>query len=391
VSWRTRCREGDFQGSAIRRLSAVALPAIALAAACALSVSASAAPGSDAHALKQPATQTLKKTMWGPTELNGKSLFPTYRDLGVGIYAMQVRWNEVAPDARPEDPRDPNDPAYEWPAGIADAISEAASYGMHVQIMIMGTPPWANDHLSWEWAPDHPSDFGDFAAAIAGKYPTVHLWMIWGEPNRQPNFQPLFPGPRNGKGPLDEAQALAPHLYARLLDSAYAALKGVNPANLVIGGNTFTASGFQSIRTYQWIRYLRLPDGSRPRMDMWGHNPFSFRKPKLKGPRSKRGVVTFSDLRWLAQALDHAYPDQRLKLYLSEWGVPIGFKDKDLLYSLRPAQGANWIRAAYRISRRWKRIYTLGWIHVTDTKRSSQGLFDSSGKRKSAYKVFKRS
>lgn len=55
--------------------------------------------------------------------------------------------------------------------------------------------------------------------------------MIWGEPSRK--FQ----------WALDSAlgsQTIAPRAYAEILDASYGALKAVNSANLVIGGDTFT-------------------------------------------------------------------------------------------------------------------------------------------------------
>jgi hypothetical protein len=363
----------------------IVLSALALAAAAAVSVSAMAAqPVAQASGLP-----TVKKGIWGPLTLNGRSLFPTYRDLGVGIYNTQAHWDQIAPTNRPANPTDPSDPAYQWPEYIDQAITEAGRNGLKVQLMIIGAPPWANGGQSPRWAPQQPSDFADFATAIAKKYPSVHLWMIWGEPNREPNFAPFTPA-TSATGPLNQAQAVAPRLYAQLLDAAYGALKGVSPANLVIGGNTYpAASSTGDINTYQWIQYLKLPDGSRPRMDMWGHNPYGFHKPNLKDPPSPRGTVTFSDLRRLTRALDRAdFPGPPLKLYLSEWGVPIGFKDKDLLYSLKPAEALEWIRAACRIVRS-KRIYSLGWVHPVDTNRSSQGLLTTSGKRKPSFNAFK--
>jgi hypothetical protein len=157
----------------------------------------------------------------------------------------------------------------------------------------------------------------------------------------------------------------------------------------VIGGNTYTSAGPGAIYPYQWIRYLRLPDGSRPRMDMYGHNPFTFRKPRFKDRPSRRGAVSFGDLPRLTRALDRAYPGRRMKLFLSEWGVPIGFWDADLRYSLKPREGTRWIRAAFRIARRWDRIYTLGWVHPVDTEKNSQGLLDRSGRPKAGYAAFR--
>ena len=336
-----------------------------------------------------PSPQSVKKSIWGPIKLNDRSLFPTYEDLGVGIYQIQAHWDQIAPRTRPEDPTNPGDPAYRWPSYLDFAISQARRHDIRVLIQIIGAPGWANGGRHWSWTPDQPSDFADFATAIAKRYPRVRYWMIWGEPNRRPNFKPLTPARRTGKTKLTAAQARAPRIYAQLLDASYAALNSVDPDNLVIGGNTFTSAGPGAIYPYQWIRYLRLPDGTRPRMDMYGHNPFTFRKPRLKDRPSRRGAVSFGDLHRLVRALDRAFPGQRLKLFLSEWGVPIGFRDADLRYSLDPKEGKRWIRAAFRIARRWKRIYTLGWVHPVDTEKNSQGLLDRSGRPKAGYRVFK--
>jgi hypothetical protein len=345
----------------------------------------------DDSGLEGPAPQTEKKTMWGPiTDANGASLFPTYRDLGVGIYATQIHWDTTAPKRRPENPEDPRDPAYVWPSYVDYAVTQSRKQGIEVMIQIIGAPRWANGGRDWRWSPNNPRDFADFAVAAAKRYPNVHLWMVWGEPNRGPNFQPLTPASRD-IGPLKKAEQVAPRRYAQLLDSTYGALNGLNPANQIIGGSTYTAAGPGDIGTYQWIDYLKLPDGSRPRMDLYGHNPFGFSKPDLDDPPSAKGGTAFGDLDDLTEALDEAYPEQELKLFLSEWGVPIGFKDQDLLYSLDREEGEEWIRAGFEIARDWDRIYTLGWVHPVDTPYSSQGLLNKKGNPKPGYYVYKES
>jgi hypothetical protein len=379
-------RTGGARGGEARPLPVIAI--LAVAALLAGPPAAEAAPTPTA----EPAapSQTPKKTMWGPITFNGQSMFPTYRDLGVGIYATTAHWDQVAPTAKPANPTDPNDPAYTWPSYVDFAVAEAQKYGIQVQILIRGTPPWANGGKSAKFAPTQVSDWTDFATAIAKKYPSVRLWMIWGEPNREPNFGP-FTSARRNVGKLSKAEQVAPRTYAQLLDTAYGALKAVSPANLVIGGNTYTSAGRGDINPYQWIRYLKLPNGRRPRMDLYGHNPYGFDIPNLKDPPSPKGSVAFGDLRRLVKVLDKAFRGQRLKLYLSEWGVPIGFKDKDLLYSLKAKEGKRWIRAGFKIARRWKRIYTLGWVHPIDTPYSSQGLLDKNGRKKPSYKVYRKS
>ncbi|CAN5515165.1 hypothetical protein BH20ACT15_BH20ACT15_10160 [soil metagenome] len=343
----------------------------------------------DAAAQRQPGLMTPKKAMWGPLERDGHSLFPRYRDLGVGIYQTAVRWDQVAAEP-PADAEDPDDPAYTWPQYLDAAVEGAAANGMRAMVMLSGAPRWANGNGGWNWPAEDPADFADFAAAAARRYPSVNLWMIWGEPNRRPNFGPVVPA--GFKGKLDGGQRRAPRIYARMLDAAYGALKSVSPANLVIGGNTYTSAGKGNIRPNQWARYMKLPGGARPRLDMWGHNPFSFKKPDLGARPSRGGAVTFSDLRRFARLIDRQKFRGRRhpRLYLAEWGVPIGFKDRDLLYSLEPKAGREWIRAALQITRRWKRIYTLGWIHPFDTAHNSQGLLNRDGHPKPGYSAYRK-
>lgn len=357
-----------------------------IVASCVGAGGASAAPGPAVSA--QGAEQTVKKSVIGPPATNGTSLLPAYRDLGVGVWQTSVRWDTVAL-SRPANPTDPSDPAYLWPPELAPAVNEATSLGMQVSINLTGTPRWANGGLSARWVPTDPTDFANFAAAASKRYPQVRLWMIWGEPNRDANMAPFTPS--KPKGPLTADQQLAPHNYARILDSSYAALKAVNPANLVIGGNTFLSRGGNVIAPYQWIRYLTLPDGSRPRLDMYGHNPYGYRKPRLKGPQSPAGAVDFVDLPRLVKAIDRVFPNSP-PLFLSEWGVQGAKKHSrsELGFVLPFKRQAQWIRIAFRIARRWDRIYTMGWPHALATEISPLGgLLDINGNPTSTYYSFK--
>lgn len=379
-------------GRTARRITTAAVAAAALVAGCVAGPFGPGAGVAEAGKAKRSAPgPTVKKSVWGPITHNGRSMFPVYRDLGIGMYSIQARWEMVAPTTRPANPTDPGDPAYQWPAYLTEAIEGALANGMQVQVLLMGTPPWANGGRSWKWAPHRTQDFADFATAAARRYPGVRHWMIWGEPNRKPNFGPFTPS-NSARGPLNKAQQRAPRRYAQLLDAAYWALKAQSPANKVIGGNTYTASGKGDINTYAWMRYMKLPGGKRPHMDMWGHNPWGNDLPSFKGPPSKRGSVEFGDLKRLAKALDKTFKGKkrkRLKLFLAEWGVPTGFRDKDLNQRLKPREARRWVKAAYRITRRWNRIYTLGLIHMVDNERNSTGLLRPDGSRKPTYKAFK--
>jgi hypothetical protein len=339
-----------------------------------------------AMALPAKAHGSPLKAMWGPSTRNGASLFPTYRDLGVGIYEDDLHWDSIAL-RRPRNARNPKEPAYVWPAEVTHAIAEAKRYHIEVALQIVGAPKWANGGKPWNWAPENPQDYADFAIAATRRYPSVHLWMIWGEPSRAHNFEPLTPASRFAR--LDAAQLLAPHLYARILDAAYGALKSVSRSNLVIGGMTYTTG---DISTQQWIENLRLPNGRPPRLNMYGHNPFSFREPNLSNPPSPLQSIDFSDLPRLAKLVDRylGRPGNRHpKLFISEWTVPTGI-DEEFNFYVEPSVQAQWIAAGLRIASDWSRIFAVGWINLYDNPpETSGGLLYSDGAKKSGYFAWK--
>jgi hypothetical protein len=326
------------------------------------------------------------KAIWGPAVHNGASLFPTYRELGVKIYEDRLPWQPIAP-RRPSNPRNPHDPAYAWPAEVTQAVTEAKRYHMQVALQIIGAPPWANGGKPWNWAPTKPQDYANFAIAASKRYPSVHLWMIWGEPSRGHNFEPLDPAKPFVK--LNVHQRSAPHRYARMLDAAYGALKSVSRANLVIGGMTYTTG---DISTQQWIENLRLPDGKSPRLDMYGHNPFSFRAPNLSSPPSPDQQVDFSDLGRLAKLVDRFLgrpDDPNPKLFISEWTVPTSV-DFEFNFYVEPLVQAQWITDGLRLAQNLSSVYAVGWIHLYDEPPTSYGgLIQTNGAEKPGYAAWK--
>lgn len=363
-----------------RKALLVVLPALALLLALA------AAPPADAR-------RSIKKSIWGPVQLNGVSQFPIYRDLGAGIYQMNLNWHTTAP-TRPGRPTDPADPAYRWPAEVAYAISEARRYGIRVALLVQGSPAWANGGRDRRWAPRDPGDFARFATAASRRYPGVRLWTIWGEPTRRANFKPLLHERRDR--PLTRRMRTGPRTYARLLDAAYGALKARNRRNLVIGGNSFVTG---DVSPRNWIRNLRLPNGRPPRMDMYGHNPFSARRPNLARRPLGHGFADFSDLDTLAGWVDRYLrrpKGRRMKLFLSEFFIPTDRFNEEFNFYVSRRTAASWLRSALRITRRSSRIYTLGWFSLYDDPPRAQrdevnrGLLTYRGQRKAAYAVFKR-
>jgi hypothetical protein len=334
-----------------------------------------------AAAFVAPPAQAFEKAIWGPGFRNGVSLFPIYHQLGATIYEDDLRWNQVAPE-RPLHPTNPAAVAYHWPIEVSRAIAQARRYHMRVMLQIIGAPAWANGGEPWNWAPRRADDFAAFAAAAARRYPNVHLWMIWGEPNHAIDFQPLTPALPGAT--LDAAQQVAPHTYARLLDAAYGALKRASRQNLVIGGCTYSIG---DIDTLQWIENLRLPDGRPPRMDLYAHNPFGFRAPNFSNPPSPSGLVDFSDLQRLTRWIDE-YLHPGLRLFLSEWTIPTGV-DTQFNFYVDPSIQAQWISDGLRLARSDRRIYALGWINLYDDPPESYGgLIDTRGRHKPGFAAF---
>jgi hypothetical protein len=339
-----------------------------------------------------PATAARHKAIWGPVEFRGASQFPTYKRLGVGIYQTSISWPDVAA-TRPVDPTNPSDPAYSWPSHIDQAIAAAQQADIQVSILLGRAPAWANGGRSSIWAPNRPGDFADFAAAASRRYPAVRHWMIWGEPSKPDRFQPLV-GAKGRR--LSGSQRRGPRRYAQILDASYAALKGVNPRNLVIGGNTWTAG---EMVPFNFIRSMRLPSGRRPRMDLYGHNPFTARHPSLQETPLAFGTADMSDLDTLARWLDrNGYRDRRrrpLRLFLSELTLPTDHPNYEFPIYLSWRAQARWLGAALRIARRFKRVYTLGYLGLYDEApradglEVNRGLITYDGRRKPAYRVFR--
>jgi hypothetical protein len=320
---------------------------------------------------------------------DGSSAFPVYRDLGVRVFQLQLPWNQVAPQP-PARPTDPADPAYQWPAEVAQAIRMGRRYGIKIALMPWRSPSWANGGRSPEWVPNN-KHYARFLNAASRKYRSVRHWMIWGEANREAVFKPLPAGSRRG-----------PRRYAKLLRAAYRSLKRQNEKNVVIGGMTFSFGN--EVMPGDFIRWMRLPNGKPPPLDLYGHNPFSTRYPDISvhGFAGSPAARDICDLDMLYRELRRIYRGQYRhfrrrgpRLWISEYTISSDRGNRAFdFYTSREGQ-ASYLAAAYDIARRSSFIAAFGWAGLlddpaTDPNGVTTGLMTWEGERKPAYYAYRR-
>jgi hypothetical protein len=145
------------------------------------------------------------------------------------------------------------------------------------------------------------------------------------------------------------------------------------------------------------VRWLRLPNGRPPRLDWWGHNPFSTRFPNLGRSPYRQGLLDFSDLDTLHHRLRIAYKGHRTpRLWLSEFTIQSDHGSGAFNWFVSRRDQARWVTAAYRIAHREPWIAGLGWLFLTDEPENDSrtnahwGLLTAAGKRKPAYYAYRR-
>ena len=159
------------------------------------------------------------------------------RSAGATLAQTPVRWSEVAPGSQPTSwqPDDPADPHYDWDR-IDRWVTAAVLNGLTPVLQIRSAPTWVQRcepaliNTGVPCNPD-PAALAAFATAAARRYsgqfgglPRVKYWQGLNEPNLSLFFNPQYDGDK----------PVSPTLYRALINSFYAAVKGVDPSNLVI-------------------------------------------------------------------------------------------------------------------------------------------------------------
>jgi hypothetical protein len=318
----------------------------------------------------------------------GRPIFPELRRLGVRVWADGISWAKIA-RRRPRQPRSPNDPAYRWPRRLGHLLDESRAERIEPVLYVNGFPAWSNGGRDASWVPKNPQDYARFMAAAVRRYPQVRRWMVFGEPTTYRNFRPQGNFGRR-----------SPRLYARLLDAAYAAMHAVRRNVVVIGGNVQPGGNNDQYITApdRFIQNMVLPNGRRPRLDMFGINPYTERPLDLS-LRHAPNRVDFDDLDWLTHRLDRYWPKRHLRIFVSEFGWNTEHGADGWLYVVPREKQAADLVTAYRLAATQPRIDTFCWFLLYDSPpyrlngqlaNWTTGLRTWSGTRKPSWAAFAR-
>lgn len=302
--------------------------------------------------------------MYGPGTLSQR--LTTLQRLGTQLVRFTLRWDQVAPK-RPVAQRNPDDPAYAW--GQYDVVLRALhARQIATLVTLYGAPRWANGGRPANWLPR--AGFGNFAYAASKRYPWVHMWTAWNEPNGRTFAVPT-----------------SPSVYVRnVLNPAYASLHEASRANIVAGGVTSPRKTPSGMSPLAFMLGMRL---SHARLDAYAHNPYSVSRGETPshlacGHCTVMTMARLPDIRAAVTRYFGAVP-----LWLTEYGYQTNPPDR--LLGVTYAQQVRYLgEAALRV---WRQpgVTMLIQFLVRDEPELGgwqSGLFSAHGTAKPAYHAF---
>jgi hypothetical protein len=313
--------------------------------------------------------------MFDPFTMNGADFATAMADTskaGARYVRIEVPWLEVAPGQPPADSAaDPTWYGYQW--GWLDTKIEAAvADGLIPYLQIGEAPGWS---LATGSTPK-VALLSQFATALARHYdggygvPAVHIYQVWNEPNLSLDLTPVKPS-----------------TYRLMVNAVSAAVKAVDPANLVIAGALDPFSN----KTKKWhaeapLTYMRallcVSGGKKPHktcnsqihFDIWAHHPYTFGGPFAKAARpndvSLGNLPTMRSVLTLAKRLHRVVSAKAPQFWVTEfaWGTSPPFRPHAKAAPV--ALAARWTSES--LYQMWRSGVTLAtWFVIEDQPRPS--------------------
>jgi hypothetical protein len=341
--------------------------------------------------------------------------------LGGTTIRTLVQWSRIAPDAnsskKPAGFDATNPDAY--PAGAFAQwdllVQEAQARGMQVIMSPVLAPHWAdtckgNAHR----CKPNPKEFGQFVTALAKRYPTVHRWSIWNEPNISGW---LYPQRQRVHGHIIPTAAI---VYRNLFRSATSALKANGHAGdqFLLGetaplGRTSGPLGtrylsptelFQGVfcldsRGHKLRGRIAKDEGCThyTKLAATGiaHHPYNRggSQPPLRRPTGP-GEITIANLSQLSRVINQGSHNHRIRGGLRFFFTEFGFQSNppDHLFGVSLSRQARYINQSDYIAYHNSRVSAVSQYELFDdvsTQGFNTGLRRSGGKAKPALNAYR--
>lgn len=151
---------------------------------------------------------------WGISAAGQDRTAAAVKDVGAGWVRLSMSWSDAEPRRGVY--------SASWFARYDRAVELSRAKGARVVFMAYQSPSWASGSSDRDTKPRDPADFAAFMSYVARRYAgRVAAWEIWNEENTS-RFWSTGPSPAE---------------YTQLLQAAYPAVKGSDPAaSVLVGG-----------------------------------------------------------------------------------------------------------------------------------------------------------
>lgn len=398
-------------------------------------------PGAAAASSTQESTLQDDALLVNGTRAVQARTLDAIKALGGDRVRVSLQWRLVSPApgaARKPEGFDGSDPAA-YPRGAWDRYDRlvllAKQRGLGLNFDVTAPAPnWATGT-----APGRPdldptfdpsgAEFGAFVRAAGLRYPSVHYWSIWNEPNQAASLTPQWLA---NPGDPQRFVPTSPQVYRRLLDAAWTALQqtGHGHDTILIGetapkGLLDNAGIARSIDPKRFIRELYCVDdnlqfytgvdaqlrGCVPGQQAadfvaahpalfaasgWAHHPYELSRAPDEPSTHPDVWLTLENLRDLTSLLRRIrerYGQSTAKpvpLYLTQYGYQTKPPDPD---GVSPERQAEYLNQAEYLTWRNRSVRTLAQFPLVDqgspiATTFQSGLRTSTGERKPAYDAY---
>ena len=305
--------------------------------------------------------------------------------LGVDVIRTNLLWSQVA--AAPNSRSRPSGDHYatggwaRWDALVAGVRAR----GIALQITLTGPLPlWASQcrvaNRVRRTCKPYTSEYGRFVAAAAKRYPGVHRWSIWNEPNQSGWLYPAQEAPWRYRRLADEGIKQLRrngHAHDQILLGETAPLgrrKGSRPKRSLAPA-TFIRGVFCLDRRGKRLRgrtarSMRCPGGKMKRLlaTGWAHHPYTRGGGKNPRGRVGRDDITLPKIGLLARELNRGAHQRRVRgrlpVYLTEYGFQTNPPDR--LAGVRPSTAARWLNMSDWMAYNMGRVKSVAQYELFD-------------------------